>query len=132
MAITLLAVDDDASSAELIVRIAERCGFEAFATSDPRGFIELCKQLKPSVLSIDINMPNIDAKGLLKLLHEADFQGKIMIVSGQDTDTLRLVSDFGAALGLVKPEVMQKPIDIAKMRLLLGGFSKEIQAAAAH
>ncbi len=30
----LLAVDDDASSAELIVRVAERCGYEAFAASD--------------------------------------------------------------------------------------------------
>jgi two-component system, chemotaxis family, chemotaxis protein CheY len=131
MAITLLAVDDDASSAELVVRIAERCGFEAFATSDPRGFIELCKQLNPSVLSIDINMPNIDANGLLVLLHEAGFAGKIMIVSGQDHDTLRTVSDFGASLGLQKPEIMQKPIDIAKMRLLLGGLSREIQASTA-
>ena len=33
----ILAVDDDAASAELIVRVAERCGYEAFATSDSRG-----------------------------------------------------------------------------------------------
>ena len=127
MAITLLAVDDDASSAELIVRIAERCGFEAFATSDPRGFIELCKQLRPSVLSIDVNMPNIDAKGLLTLLSEAQYQGQIMIVSGQDTDTLRRVADFGEGAGLQRPAIMQKPIDMAKMRLLLGGISKDLQ-----
>lgn len=126
MAITLLAVDDDASSAELVVRIAERCGFEAFATSDPRGFIELCKQLRPSVLSIDINMPNIDATGLLTLLGDAKFEGKIMVVSGQDSNTLRDVADFGEEAGLQRPAVMQKPIDIAKMRLLLGGFSSEL------
>jgi two-component system, chemotaxis family, chemotaxis protein CheY len=128
MAITLLAVDDDASSAELVVRIAERCGFEAFATSDPRGFIELCNQLRPSVLSIDVNMPNINAHGLLTLLSETKFTGKIMVVSGQDTDTLRQVADFGESVGLQRPAVMQKPIDMAKMRLLLGGFSKELQA----
>jgi two-component system, chemotaxis family, chemotaxis protein CheY len=126
MEITLLAVDDDASSAELIVRIAERCGFEAFATSDPRGFIELCKQLRPSVLSIDVNMPNIDAQGLLTLLSEVKFAGKIMVVSGQDHDTLRSVADFGESIGLQRPAIMQKPIDVAKMRLLLGGFSKEL------
>ncbi len=50
MSLTLLAVDDDAASAELIVRIAERCGFEAFATSDPRGVLELVCQLNPSGL----------------------------------------------------------------------------------
>lgn len=128
MAVTLLAVDDDASSAELIVRIAERCGFEAFATSDPRGFIELCNQLHPSVLSIDINMPNIDARGLLTLLSEAQFEGKIMIVSGQDTDTLKHVADFAEEVGLLRPAVVQKPIDISMIRLLLGGFIKELQS----
>ncbi len=126
MSLKLLAVDDDASSAELVVRISERCGFEAFATSDPRGFLELCKQLNPSVVAIDINMPNIDASGVLKLLNDAGFKGKTMIVSGQDIDTMRKVADFGESLGLQRPEIMQKPIDVAKMRVLLGGFWKEL------
>lgn len=127
MSLKLLAVDDDASSAELIVRISERCGFEAFATSDPRGFLELCKQLNPSVVSIDINMPNIDATGVLKLLTDVGFKGKTMIVSGQDIDTMRKVADFGESLGLQRPEIMQKPIDVSKMRVLLGGFWKELK-----
>jgi two-component system, chemotaxis family, chemotaxis protein CheY len=129
---SLLAVDDDATSAELIVRIAERCGFEAFATSDPRGVLELCKQLNPSVISIDVHMPNIDAKGLLELLAQSNFDGRIMIVSGQDIDTLRSVAHHGATLGLTRPEVMQKPIDISNMRVLLGGFWKEIKARQAE
>jgi two-component system, chemotaxis family, chemotaxis protein CheY len=127
MSLKLLAVDDDAASAELVVRISERCGFEAFATSDPRGFIELCKQLNPSVVAIDINMPNIDATGVLKLLTEVGFQGKTMIVSGQDIDTMRKVADFGESLGLHRPEIMQKPIDVSKMRVLLGGFWRELK-----
>ena len=122
MTLTLLAVDDDASSAELIVRIAERCGFEAFATSDPRGVIELIRQLNPSVMAIDVNMPNIDANGLLKLLAESGFKGNIIIVSGQDIDTLRAVADVGVKLGLTEPEVIQKPIDLTKMRSILGAI----------
>ena len=128
MVFKLLAVDDDAASAELVVRISERCGFEAFATSDPRGFLELCKQLTPSVVAIDINMPNIDANGVLMLLHDVSFKGKILIVSGQDFDTMRRVADFGESLGLQRPEVVQKPIDVSKMRMLLGGFWKELQS----
>ena len=128
---TLLAVDDDASSAELIVRIAERCGFEAFATSDPRGVLELIRQLNPAILSIDVRMPNIDADGLLKLLAEKGFQGKILIVSGQDSDTLRAVANNGEALGLSRPETMQKPIDIQQLRQLLGNLWKEIKPQVA-
>lgn len=128
MSLSLLAVDDDASSAELIVRIAERCGFEAFATSDPRGVMELSKQLTPSVLSIDVNMPNINANQLLELLADARFKGRIVIVSGQDYDTLRSVADHGESLGLARPEIMQKPIDISKTRQILGGFWKELNS----
>ena len=128
MSFSLLAVDDDASSAELIVRIAERCGFEAFATSDPRGVMELSKQLTPSVLSIDVNMPNINANQLLELLADAKFKGRIVIVSGQDHETLRAVADHGENLGLVRPEVMQKPIDLVKTRQILGNFWKDLNA----
>lgn len=130
MTLTLLAVDDDASSAELIVRIAERCGFEAFATSDPRGVIELVRQLNPSVMAIDVNMPNIDASGLLKLLADSGFKGNIIIVSGQDMDTLRAVADVGVRLGLNEPEMIQKPIDLTKMRSILGAIWKASQPTA--
>jgi two-component system, chemotaxis family, chemotaxis protein CheY len=128
---TLLAVDDDAASAELIVRIAERCGFEAFATSDPRGVLELVRQLNPAILSIDIRMPNIDADGLLALLAEKGFPGKILIVSGQDSDTLRTVADNGEQLGLSRPETMQKPIDIQRLRQLLGNLWKDLKVQVA-
>jgi two-component system, chemotaxis family, chemotaxis protein CheY len=128
---TLLAVDDDASSAELIVRIAERCGFEAFATSDPRGVLELVRQLNPAILSIDVRMPNIDADGLLALLAEKGFRGKILIVSGQDIDTLRKVADNGEGLGLARPETMQKPIDIQQLRQLLGALWRDLKVQVA-
>ena len=128
---TLLAVDDDASSAELIVRIAERCGFEAFATSDPRGVLELVRQLKPAILSIDVRMPNIDADGLLSLLAEKGYSGKILIVSGQDKDTLNAVADNGQRLGLSRPETMQKPIDIQHLRQILGALWREARSQVA-
>lgn len=128
---TLLAVDDDAASAELIVRIAERCGFEAFATSDPRGVLELVRQLNPAILSIDVRMPNIDADGLLSLLAEKGYTGKILIVSGQDKDTLDKVADNGEQLGLTRPETMQKPIDMQRLRQLLGTLWRDLKAQVA-
>jgi two-component system chemotaxis response regulator CheB len=86
----LLAVDDDAASAELIVRVAERCGYEAFATSDSRGVVNLTRALAPHVLAVDINMPNIDAMQLFELLAAAGITARILIVSGEDTNAARL------------------------------------------
>ncbi|KFB08440.1 response regulator [Nitratireductor basaltis] len=115
----LLSVDDDASSAELVVRVAERCGYEAFATSDSRGVINLVRALKPEVMAIDINMPNIDAAGLFVLLAQDKYAGKIIIVSGEDEIVLRKTQAKAVEHGLRVPEIQQKPLDFARLRKIL-------------
>lgn len=115
-ALRLLAVDDDAPSAELIVRVAERCGYEAFATSDPRGVIALVAALRPQVMAVDISMPHIDAVELFRLLAAERYDGQLIIVSGQDQQTLRLVQRSAELMGLNRPFVHQKPLDFAALR----------------
>lgn len=112
----LLAVDDDAPSAELIVRVAERCGYEAFATSDSRGVINLVAALQPDVMAVDISMPYVDAIELFRLLAENHYDGEIVIVSGQDEQTLSIVQRSAELMGLHRPHVHQKPIDFARLR----------------
>ena len=124
----LLAVDDDASSAELIVRVAERCGYEAFATSDSRGVVNLAKALNPEIMAVDINMPNVDAVALFALLAEAKFAGRILIVSGEDESVLRATQIKAEALGLCVPYVQQKPLDFRKLRDML--MAADVRSAA--
>ncbi len=123
MTLSLLAVDDDPSSAELVVRVSERCGLEAFATSDSRGVIELIRQLEPDILAVDICMPNVDALDLFKMLAADRFQGDIIIVSGQDQSTLYSAARFAVELGLKQPKTMQKPLNFQELRGFLHAMS---------
>lgn len=125
----ILAVDDDAASAELIVRVAERCGYEAFATSDSRGVIPIARALEPDIMALDINMPNIDANGLFGLLADAGFAGRVLIVSGEDEDVLRATQARAEALGLNVPYVQQKPLDFQKLRTMLSAAA-DVRPAA--
>ena len=131
MTLSLLAVDDDPSSAELVVRVAERCGFEAFATSDSRGVVELIRQLEPDIFAVDICMPNFDALDLFKMLAEDKYRGNIIIVSGQDQSTLYSAAKFAAELGLNTPKTMQKPLNFQDLRAWLHSLNAEKNAAAA-
>jgi DNA-binding response OmpR family regulator len=124
----LLAVDDDASSAELIVRVAERCGYEAFATSDSRGVVNLAKALNPDIMAVDINMPNIDALQLFKLLAEVKYAGRILIVSGEDESVLEHTQRAAQDIGLSVPYVQQKPLDFQKLRAML--MAQDVRSAA--
>ena len=116
----ILAVDDDAASAELIVRVAERCGYEAFATSDSRGVLNLVAVLKPDIMAVDISMPHIDALGLFRLLGESGYPGAVIIVSGQDVAVLEAAADAARACGLQQPFVHQKPLNFQLLRDTLG------------
>ena len=124
----LLAVDDDVSSAELVVRVAERCGYEGFATSDSRGVINLTNALRPQVVSVDICMPNIDALELFKMLAKSGYDGEILIVSGQEPKVLDDTRHQAEKLGLKVLQVLQKPIDFQVLRQSLASNS---QSAAA-
>lgn len=115
----LLAIDDDVSSAELIVRIAERCRYEAFATSDSRGVMNLASALKPCILAVDICMPNLDATDLFELLARDGYKGQILIVSGQEPKVLEQTRRRALALGLHAPHALQKPLDIPTLRNIL-------------
>ena len=112
----ILAVDDDVNSAELIVRVAERCGYEGFATSDSRGVTNLANALQPDVIALDVNMPNIDARGLLELLSEAGYTGHIIVASGDEMKVLEDTQKFGVEKGLSMPFVLRKPIDFMQLR----------------
>jgi CheY-like chemotaxis protein len=127
-ALRLLAVDDDAASAELIVRVAERCGYEAFATSDSRGVVSLAKALYPDIMAVDINMPNIDAVALFELLAAANFAGRILIVSGEDEVVLKATQSKAESMGLSVPYVQQKPLDFQKLRNML--MARDVLTAA--
>ncbi len=124
----LLAVDDDVSSAELIVRVAERCGYEGFATSDSRGVVNLTNALKPHVMAVDICMPNIDANELFKMLAEIKYDGEILIVSGQEPKVLLQTKQQAESLGLSVLQVLQKPIDFQILRQSLTALGMKTAA----
>lgn len=126
----LLAVDDDVSSAELVVRLAERCRYEAFATSDSRGVMNLVSALNPEVLAIDVEMPNINAYDLMTLLASAEFKGGIVVISGQDIPVLESVRAHGQKLGLNEPHIMRKPIETRALREILIEYATRERRAA--
>ena len=61
----LLAVDDNSDSAELIVRVASKCGYEARPMTDLRPLRSVLEEWKPHVLTLDLVMPQEDGIAIL-------------------------------------------------------------------
>ena len=121
----LLAVDDSVDSADLVARVAAKCGYEAQAISDPKSVKALVVSWKPEVLTLDLCMPEADGIDLLSMLEETGFEGLLVIISGQDGWFRKAASRLAEVRGLKVVDDLQKPIDINALRQLLSRLRRD-------
>jgi CheY-like chemotaxis protein len=115
----LLAVDDNEDSAELVARIAARCGFESRAVSTSAAIRRALFDWKPDVLALDLSMPEINGIDLLRLLQESGFHGSLLIISGHDATMRASAVRLAEARGLRVAGHFDKPVDMTRLREML-------------
>lgn len=125
----LLAVDDNLDSAELIARIAAKCGYEAQSMADPRALVDAIKRWHPEIVTLDLCMPQEDGIHLLSLLSASGFDGQLVIISGQDGWMRKVARRLASARGLKVAEDLGKPVDIKELRQLLVSLHPSARAA---
>jgi two-component system chemotaxis response regulator CheY len=115
----LLAIDDNIDSAELVVRIATKCGYKAQSVTDPDEFRRMLAEWKPDVLSLDLCMPHEDGMSLFSILEDSGFAGQLVIISGQDGWLRKTAARLAEARGLRVIDDFAKPVDIQALRRAL-------------
>jgi two-component system chemotaxis response regulator CheB len=118
-ALRLLSVDDNVDSAELVARIAGKCGYEARVASTPDTIREAVQTWKPQILALDLSMPELNGLDLLRLLQENGFDGQVLIISGHDDWMRASAGRLAEARGLKVVGDMQKPLDTGRLRQVL-------------
>jgi CheY-like chemotaxis protein len=121
----LLAVDDNADSAELVARLAAKCGYEVQFLTDPRSLRTVLEKWNPEVITLDLCMPEEDGIGTFATLHEAGFHGELVIISGQDDWLRKTASRLASAQGLKVAADLSKPVDLSVLRGLLSKLQAE-------
>lgn len=120
----LLAVDDDLGSAELVARLGIKCGYDARAMSDARALSKVLPQWKPSVLTLDLCMPEEDGIAVFETLRQCGFAGYLIIISGQAGWLRRAAGRLAEAHGLNFVGEMSKPLDVGAFRRALTRLAK--------
>jgi CheY-like chemotaxis protein len=96
---TILVIDDDGDSCELVSSVAIAMGFQCTATIDPTTFLE---KLAPDItlILLDLVMPEMDGIQLLRLLGERKCKTGIVLMSGVGKRILESAEQFAQILGL--------------------------------
>jgi DNA-binding response OmpR family regulator len=115
----LLAIDDNRDSAELVARVARRCGYDARALTDQAELPQTLREWKPDVLTLDLCMPEADGISLFTVLQAADFTGDVVIISGQDDWLRKVAGRLATVHGLRVADDLAKPVDLRRLHELL-------------
>ena len=116
---TLLVLDDDPASCELIEAAAEYAGFMVRTTSDPIAFLRLYDDWHPSHITLDVHLDTLDGVEVIRTLAQRHCLASITIVSGAERRVREAVGRVAAEHGLALNGVLPKPFDYRQLAALL-------------
>jgi len=96
----LLALDDEQPFLDIIRRVAKSADFTAVTTTDPAVFKAALLTSPPTVILLDLQMPDCDGVEILHVLAESQSRAKVILLSGFETRVLGLARGIGQGLGL--------------------------------
>jgi len=120
----ILVVDDDPNARELLQRTLESGGFSVVTAATGEEGLELARELKPSLMTLDVLMPSMDGWSVLQEVKadpELEHIPVMMISIAGD-------KDLGYTLGAV--ECLTKPVDRDKLRRLVSQYA--VPAGGGH
>ena len=102
---TVLIVDDSKFTRIKLKSMLEKNGYEVTGEAeDGRQAVDMCKELKPAIVTMDITMPEMDGLSSLKQIMDLNTGAKVVMISalGQKQKVLECIK-AGAADYVVKP-----------------------------
>lgn len=116
----VLVIDDSVTNNLLCKSILEENGYLVEVTEDSSMTIELLDKFKPSVLLLDLMMPNLNGFDVLDMIKSVGYDGlSVVIISAKDDD-----ASFERAHALGAKDYITKPISIKKLTSIVAKYAK--------
>ncbi|MBI4460421.1 MAG: sigma-54-dependent Fis family transcriptional regulator [Acidobacteria bacterium] len=121
-AISLLAIDDDPGSLDLIREALEDQEIEILTAADPHRGLELIARLHPQIVLVDLRMPQMNGIELLERIMEADPGTDVVLMTAhQSIETAVEAIQKGAF------DYLTKPVSLDRLRGLVGKLVADAQ-----
>lgn len=128
----LLVIDDEPLIRGFISAVARQMGFMVTATGDADEFRASYLEAPPSIVILDLQMPQVDGVEILRFLESVNSEASIFVVSGMHKRTLASAENLGRSKGLNMYGGLQKPIRLETLRNALRAVMKEKQQISAE
>jgi adenylate cyclase len=112
----VLVIDDDATVRDLMRRFLSREGFDVVTAASGREGLQFARDLRPSVITLDVFMPGMDGWSVLQSLKEDADLARIPVIMMTISDEKQKGFTLGAS------GYLTKPVDRARLAEVLDRF----------
>ncbi len=109
----VLVIDDDATVRDLMTQYLTEEGYKVITSPSGEHGLKLAKQMKPSMITLDVMMPHMDGWGVLAMLKADPELAHIPVIMLTIIDNKRMGYALGAS------EYLTKPIDPERLKQVL-------------
>jgi adenylate cyclase len=113
---TVLVIDDDPAVRDLMRRYLAKEGFDVVTAADGAEGLELARQLRPALITLDVLMPGLDGWSVLQSLKSAPDLAAIPVVM------LTILDEKNRGYALGAADYMVKPIERDGLRAVLARY----------
>lgn len=106
----LLVLDDEPDIVKFIAEVAANMGFDVAGAGTAHEFLGLLDDFRPSVIVLDLQIPQTDGIELLRQLVERDCKAHVLLVSGIDKRVIVTTYELGLSRGLSMIGTLEKPV----------------------
>jgi CheY-like chemotaxis protein len=115
----VLAIDDDPTTRDLLVRFLAKEGFRVKTASGGEEGLRLARELCPAVITLDVMMPGIDGWAVLTALKADPDLAEIPVIM------LTIADDKNMGFALGAADYMTKPIDWERLAAILKKYRRD-------
>ena len=121
----LLVVDDEPGIVDFVAAVAAKLGFTVASTGTGGGFLQLVDTFRPTLILLDLHLPETDGVELLRALVAHDCKAHVLLMSGVDERVLAAAHELGANRGLSMCGVLTKPVMLADLQTKLSAVLRQ-------
>lgn len=112
-------IDDELGFREFVGKVASSAGYEVEVTSNANDFMRLYKSFDPTVIVMDMILPEMDGFELMQWLISQDCEARILVVTGYNPHYAELAETIGTSAGRLDVQTLTKPVALSDLRAAL-------------
>ncbi len=117
--VRLLICDDEERFGRFVQRVANELGYTVAVTSSAADFMEVYDAFRPTMIFLDMIMPDMDGNELILWLAKRRCPADLIICTGYNPDYASNAKILAEFKGLKSVTTLRKPVSVARLRQAL-------------